>query len=200
MYTINFFGRASDLYQRTRKLDQKIFRWSLISFLGIMVVFVALLATNLYFGQQLKKVSQNQNQIKQSLVDNQPLEVSYLVFSQKLKAIAEIFVHRNNKQQAINYLSNLFGDQVFISGVTYDGDVQVLSLNLNSANIFDLQQLLADLDTPEVHTNFSSLSQSNIKRNEDGSYDLKVTLELKQATPSAATNNQTTQPVEEAQP
>ena len=199
MYTINFFGRASDLYQRTRTLDQKFFRWSLIGFLGVMVVFVALLATNLYFGQQLKKVSQNQNQVKKSLVDNQPLEVSYLVFSQKLKAIAEIFVHRNNKQQAINYLSDLFGDQVFISGVTYDGEVQVLSLNLNSANIFDLQKLLSDLDTPEVHTNFSSLSKSNIKRNEDGSYDLKVTLELKQdATNSAAVAP--AQTTEEAQP
>lgn len=188
MYTINFFGRASDLYQRTRTLDQKIFQWSLIGFLIVMVIFVGLLATNLYFGQQLKQVSQNQNQVKQSLVDNQPLEVSYLIFSQKLKAIAEIFVHRNNKQQAINYLSNLFGDQVFISGVTYDGDAQVLSLNLNSANIFDLQKLLSDLDTPDVRTNFSSLSKSNVKRNENGSYDLKVTLELKQdATASAGT-------------
>ena len=200
MYTINFFGRASDLYQRTRTLDQKFFRWSLIGFLGVMVIFVAVLATNLYFGQQLKKVSQNQNQVKQSLVDNQPLEVSYLVFSQKLKAIAEIFEHRNNKQQAINYLSNLFGDQVFISGVTYDGDVQVLSLNLNSANIFDLQQLLSDLDTPEVHTNFSSLSKSNIKRNEDGSYDLKVTLELKQDASGSATTTAPVQTTEEVQP
>ncbi len=187
MYTINFFGRASDLYQRTRILDQKILRWSLVGFLVVLVVFVGLLATNLYLGQQLKTVSQDQNRVKQSLVDNQPLEVSYLVFSQKLKAIAEIFEHRNNKQQAINYLSNLFGDQVFISGVTYDGDAQVLSLNLNSANIFDLQGLLNALDTPEVHTNFSSLSKSNIKRNENGSYDLKVTLELKQEASGAAT-------------
>jgi Tfp pilus assembly protein PilN len=122
---------------------------------------------------------QRQNKTKQSLVDNQSLEVTYFVFSNKLKAIAEIFDQRNNKQQAINYLSNLFGDQVFINGVTYDGTAQVLSLNLTSTNIFDLEALITSLNNPEVKANFSSLTKSNVRRNEDGSYNLKLTLELK---------------------
>jgi len=186
MYTINFFGRAGDLYRRTRDQDRKFLTGSWIIFGLTLGVFGLVLSLNLYFGFQLKKAAANQTQTKQSLLDSQPLEVSYLIFSQKLKSIAEIFEHRNNKQQAINYLANLFGDQVFISGVSYDGEAQVLSLNLDSADIFKLENLLSSLDTPEVKTNFSSLTKSNIKRNEDGSYGLKVTLELKQSASGSA--------------
>ncbi|HCC84789.1 MAG TPA: hypothetical protein DEP87_03850 [Candidatus Pacebacteria bacterium] len=186
MYTINFFGRAGDLYRRTRDQDRKFLTGSWIIFGLTLGVFGLVLSLNLYFGFQLKEAAANQTQTLQSLLDSQPLEVSYLIFSQKLKSIAEIFEHRNNKQQAINYLANLFGDQVFISGVSYDGEAQVLSLNLDSADIFKLENLLSSLDTPEVKTNFSSLTKSNIKRNEDGSYGLKVTLELKQSASGSA--------------
>jgi Tfp pilus assembly protein PilN len=180
MYNINFFGRAGDLYQRTRKKDQKFLMWSLVGFSVALTIFVSVIGINLWLGQKLNGIISKQNQTKQALVDNQPLEVAYLVFSSKLQAIAEIFEQRNNKQQAINYLSNLFGDQVFINGVNYDGEAQVLSLNLTSANIFDLEKLINGLNTQEVKSNFSSLTKSNIKRNEDGSYNLKLTLELKQ--------------------
>lgn len=187
LQSINFFGRAGDLYQRTRQQDQKFLKWALVWFGGVVGIFLILLIINLILGQQLKRLNTEQTQGKQSLVNNQSVEVAYLVFSHKLAAIAQIFEQRNNKQQAINYLSSLFGSEVFISGVTYEGTEQVLSLNLNSANIFDLSQLLQQLDTPEVKENFSSLVKSNIRRNEDGSYDLKLTLELKAATASAKT-------------
>jgi hypothetical protein len=186
--SINFFGRAGDLYQRTRQQDQKFLKWALIGFGIVVGIFLILLTINLILGQQLKRLNTQQLEGKQSLVNNQSVEVAYLIFSHKLAAIAQIFEQRNNKQQAINYLSSLFGSQVFISGVTYEGTAQVLSLNLNSANIFDLSQLLEQLDTPEVKQNFSSLVKSNIRRNDDGSYDLKLTLELKAASASAKTS------------
>ncbi len=196
LQSINFFGRAGDVYQRTRQQDQKFLKWSLVWFGGVVGVFLILLIINLLLGRQLKQLNTAQTEGKQSLVNNQSVEVAYLVFSHKLAAIAQIFEQRNNKQQAINYLSSLFGNQVFISGVTYEGTAQVLSLNLNSANIFDLSQLLQQLDTSEVKENFSSLVKSNIRRNEDGSYDLKLTLELKAATGSAKTTRPATGPTD----
>jgi hypothetical protein len=182
---INFFGKAGDIYQKTRKLDKQFLTWSLVGFGSVVVVFLVLLVADLWMGNQLKSIITKENNTKQSLADNQTLEVSFLVFSHKLKSIGEIFVQRNNKQQAINYLSSLFGPEVFISGVTYEGEAQVLSLALTSTNIFELEKLLNSLDTPEVKESFSSLSKSNIKRNEDGSYDLRLTLELKTASESA---------------
>jgi Tfp pilus assembly protein PilN len=181
MYNINFFGRAGDLYQRTRKKDQKFLNWSLLGFGSSLAIFVIILGLNLWLGQQLSGIAREQNQTKQALVGNQSVELSYLIFTNKLKAIVEIFDQRNNKQQAINYLSNLFGEAVFINGVAYDGVAQVLSLSLTSSNIFDLEKLLNSLDTPDVRENFSSLTKSNIKRNEDGSYNLRLTLELKKS-------------------
>lgn len=202
MYQINFFGKAGEVYLRTRNKDQKFMTWSLVAFAAVVAVFVAVLSYNLYLGNELEDTARKQTQTKQSLAGNQSVEVTYLIFSQKLKAIAEIFELRNNKQQAINYLANLFGDKVFISGVTYDGEDQVLSLNLRSKDVFDLEKLMVSLNSQEVRTNFSSLTKSNIRRSEDGSYDLKLTLELKnqaktaQAASKTSTNAPTQNPVQ----
>lgn len=181
MYNINFFGKAGDIYQRTRKKDKKILTWALIFFGIALASFMIILGINLWLGQQLNLIVKNQTKTKQSLMSDQSVELSYLIFANKLKVIVEIFDLRNNKQQALNYLANLFGDQVFIKGVAYDGVAQVLSLNLTSANIFDLEKLINSLNTQEVKDNFSSLTKSNIRRNDDGSYNIRLTLELKKA-------------------
>jgi len=195
MYNINFFGRAGDLYQKTREKDRKFLTWSLIGFGITLGLFTAILGLNLWYGQQLNQIVNNQNKTKQSLLGNQTVELAYLISTNKLKAIVEIFDQRNNKQQAINYLSNLFGDQVFINGVAYDGVAQVLSLNLTSTNIFDLEKLINSLNTPEVKANFSSLNKSNIKRNEDGSYNMKLTLELRSTEASGSAAAVQTNPI-----
>jgi hypothetical protein len=53
MYNINFFGRASDLYQLTRKKDRTFLLWSLVGFGVTLTIFMIILGTNLWLGQQL---------------------------------------------------------------------------------------------------------------------------------------------------
>lgn len=185
MQSINFLGKRGSLYQKNLAKDHKLFLISLVCFGAVVLVFLALLGFNIFLGVKLQNVTKKQNETRQSIVNNQTVEASYLLFSNKLKAIGEIFEKRNNKQQAINYLSNLFGDSAFIGGVNYDGEAQILSLTVSSDNIFSLDELVKRLDSEEVRTNFASLNKGNIRRTEEGRYEMKLTIELK---PSKSTN------------
>lgn len=179
MQSINFLGKRGSLYQKHVVQDHRLFQIALGSFGATVIVLLALIGFNIYLASTLQNVVKKQNDTKQSIVANQTVEVAYVLFSSKLKAIAEIFEKRNNKQQAINYLNELFSDSGFIGGVNYDGAEQILSLTVDSTNIFQLDGLIKKLDSPEVKSNFASLNRSNITRSSEGKYSMKLTIQLK---------------------
>lgn len=197
MQSINFLGKRGSIYQSNLVRDHKLFLAALICFGVSIIIFLAMIGFNIYLGVKLQNITKKQKETQQSIVTNQTVEASYLLFSNKLKAIGEIFEKRNNKQQAINYLSSLFGDSAFIGGVTYDGEAQILSLTVSSNNVFLLEDLMQRLDSDEVRANFASLNKSNIRRTEDGKYEMKLTIELKAA---AAKPAATTTPIPDAEP
>lgn len=197
MQSINFLGKRGSLYQKNVAQDHRLFQISLVSFGITVLVLLALVGFNIYLASTLQGVIKKQNDTKQSIVTNQTVEAAYLLFSHKLKAIAEIFEKRNNKQQAINYLGELFSDNGFIGGVNYDGVEQILSLTVDSNNIFQLDELIKKIDSPEVKQNFASLNRSNISRSSEGKYSMKLTVQLKKtaaeqqptAVPTKGTDN-----------
>ncbi len=191
MQSINFLGKRGGIYQKNIVYDRRLFLIALIVFGVTVITLLALIGFNIYLSSTLKGVVKKQNETKQSIMTNQTVEAQYLLFSNKLKTIAEIFEKRNNKQQAINYLSNLFTDSGFIGGVNYDGDAQILSLTVDSTSIFQLEKLVEKLDSDEVKTNFSSLNRSNIRRTEVGNYAMKLTVELKKQTGNSASDSKT---------
>lgn len=179
MQSINFLGKRGSLYQKHIAEDHRLFQIALVVFGVTTLVFLALMGFNIYLASVLQGVVKKQTDTKQSIVTNQTVETAYLLFSHKLKAIAEIFEKRNNKQQAINYLNELFSDNGFIGGVIYDGDEQILSLTVNSSDVFQFEELIKKLDSAEVKSNFSSMSRNNISRMGDGKYSMKLTVQLK---------------------
>jgi len=102
-----------------------------------------------------------------------------LIFANKLSAIKEIFENRSDKQEAIGFFSNLFGESVFIAGMTYNGENGTLSLGSVSKNIFDLENTFALLDGQEVKSNFDSLKKSSLSRGDNGEYSMGLTVSLK---------------------
>lgn len=179
MQSINFLGKRGSLYQKHVAEDHRLFQIALASFGVTVIILLALVGFNIYLASTLQGVVKKQNDTKQSIVTNQTVEAAYLLFSHKLKAIAEIFEKRNNKQQAINYLNELFSENGFIGGVNYDGEEQILSLTVDSTNIFQLDELVKKLDSPEVKSNFASLNRSNMSRSNEGKYSMKLTIQLK---------------------
>lgn len=181
MSDINFVSRRQASLSKTEKQDSLYRRWATIGFGIACALFFVAAGINLFLGRQLTQAAANQRALNQQIADNEPVEVSYLVFTHKLKSLREIYENRSNKQLAIDYFSNLFGEQVFVSGMNYGerGEDNTLTLRLTSENIFAFENTLNVLDSEEVKNVFSTVTKSGVRRDEAGSYNLDLSVELK---------------------
>lgn len=190
MAEINFLSLRRAGHTKVEKQDLVFRKYALTLFLAALTLFALSAGSNIFFTQQLKQLSTQQRTLTAQISNNEPIEVSFLIFSQKLKSIREIYENRSNKQQAIDYFSNIFGEQVFLSGMNYGGEGNQLTLRLTSEDIFAFENTLNVLDSQEVKNVFSSVTKSGLRRDDTGSYSLDLAVELKKAGEQANANPQ----------
>jgi len=136
MSEINFLtGRRASL-GKANKQDTLYRRYATIAFIIALSFFVLAIGANIFLTTRLRQANATQQALTTQIADEEPVEVSFLIFSQKLKSVREIYESRSNKQQAIDFFSNVFGDQVFLSGMNYGGEGNELSLRLTSQDVF----------------------------------------------------------------
>lgn len=179
MSEINFLTARRTSLGKLNRQDLIYRKYTLVAFLLAFGLFAIAAVTNLILNLRLNQVSSQAKALTGQIADNEPVEVSFLIFANKLKSVREIYENRSNKQQAIDYFSNLFGEQVFLSGMNYGGEDNQLTLRLTSRDIFAFENTLNVLDSDEVKNTFSSVSKSGLRRDETGGYSLDLAVELK---------------------
>lgn len=182
MIDINFLSQRRVTLTNVEKKDKKVYYYALGLFVISLAIFVIIFGIGVYYNLQLKKASQQQQALRQSILNDEATEIAFLVFTNKLKSIKEIFENRSNKQQAIGFFSDLFGPKVFIGGMNYNAEEGLLSLQSSSNNIFTLEETFLLLENSSVTNQFNSLTKSNLSRIEDGSYNFQLTVGLKKET------------------
>ena len=179
MSEINFLNQRHLLHQKVNQRDLLIFRVGVGMFILSVLITLGGIGLNLYLTQEVNQTAAKQAEVRQAITSDQKLETEFLIFSNKLKLTADIFTKRSNKQEALAFLSNLFGSEVFIGGISYNKDSELLAVSLVSENVFNLEKLFDLLSTQEVKNNFASISKSGLRRADDGTYTSDVTLGLK---------------------
>jgi len=179
MSEINFLSRRQTSLTRVDKQDLRYRRYALTTFVIALVVFLAAAGSNIFLTRQLSQVNTQERLLTSQIANDEAVEISYLVFSQKLQSVEEIYQNRSNKQQAIDFFSNIFGSQVFLSGMNYEQGKNSLSLRLTSENVFAFDTTLDILNSEEVKNVFSSVEKSGLRRDETGNYNLDISVELK---------------------
>jgi len=179
MVDINFLRKQRITFSKTENKDKKIFLVA-IGFLTLSVISLIIsLSISFYYKSEVKKTIAEQKHLTSVVLGEEKTEREFLIFANKLSAIKEIFENRSDKQEAIGFFSNLFGESVFIAGMTYNGENGTLSLGSVSKNIFDLENTFALLDGQEVKSNFDSLKKSSLSRGDNGEYSMGLTVSLK---------------------
>ena len=161
------------------KRDLLYRKYALIAFGVTAGIFFLAAGLNIFFNSRLNNLNQQNQSLTAQISNDESIEIGYLVFSQKLKSVEEIYENRSNKQQAIDFFSNIFGSQVFLSGMNYEEGKNALSLKLTSDDVFALDDTLAVLDSEEVSNVFSNVRKSGLRRDETGNYSLDISVELK---------------------
>lgn len=177
---INFLKGRHKQLNKLQLLDQKWFKISL-GVLGIVVViFVIVLSARLWIAYQVRTVISRQEQLKQRIQLLEKNEQSYVIFAAKLQVLTELLAQRKNKKEAIQYFSSLFDPSVLISNITYAADDNILSFTLKAPTIFSLDAIFSSLQQPQLKDQFEQVEKSDLRRSEDGSYSMQVTITLKQ--------------------
>lgn len=179
MSEINFLTQRRSTLSKTEEQDLVYRKYALWGLYAGLAFFLLAVGVSIFLTQRLRQANAQQRALTDQIASDEPVEISFLIFSQKLKSVREIYENRSDKQQAIDFFSNLFGDQVFLSGMSYGGEGNTLNLRLTSENIFALENTLDLLDSQQVTTAFSSVTKSGLRRGEAGNYSLDLAVELK---------------------
>lgn len=175
---INFVRERRRRLSKSEVTDRQLLRMAMIALSGVFVAFLVVMGVQFGLTFQVNQAKAKQASLKRTVLSQEEIEKSYVLFANKLKSLGEIFTTRTNKQQAISYYTALFGPQVLMKEINYEADAGILSFGLNSPSIFLLQQVFDKLDSAEVQQLYPTLNKSELRRQNDGSYDMTVTVEL----------------------
>lgn len=178
--TINFLRDRHRRLTKQQALDQKIFKIT-TAVGGICLALLLLtLGIRLFMAYQLQQLNNQENRLLAEVRSQEDSEKSYVIFAAKLNVLSQLFAQRRDKQEALEYFTTLFGPDVLVSDVAYDADIGVLTLGLKANNIFTLQTVFDQLRSDEVKSQFASVTASELRRDDQGSYQTTVTISLKE--------------------
>ena len=191
MTEINFLSQRRLTLTKVGEKDALYQKYGLRVFAATLVIFVLAVGLNFFFVQQLKNLNQNEQNLTKQISSEEETELTFLMFSHKLKTVKDLYQNRSNKQQAIEYFSSLFGNKVFLSGMNYggtEGNENALSLRLTGENIFALEKILNTLDLADVKKSFTSIKKSGLRREDNGTYSVDIAVELLKQGDSSGNN------------
>jgi hypothetical protein len=179
MININFLANRVNQKDKQKEQDTKIFRISTYILIAITVIMVGTFAFKLYNTLQISNAEKKITKYKNTILSQENIEVSYLIFVNKIKVISEIYQKRSNKQEAMSYFSDTFNGIAEIIGMSYQEDQGGLVLQLSSDNVFKLQEVNDLLDSAGLRKQYQNIEKSILTRGEIGNYKLTLKLELK---------------------
>ncbi len=176
MIQINFLSKQNVKLSKQQEKDRLIFKYALIVFIVCSVAFLGIFSINLYLQYRINQVQAQVMTAKKQIDSERTLEANYLFFVNKLTIIRELFDQRANKQIAMGFFSELFGPNITISGLNYNMEEGILSLQVVSPHVFYLEEALEVLEDPDVTKYFTSLTKSNLNRQPMGQYAFSLTV------------------------
>ena len=179
MININFLAGQNKSKRKQKQQDKRWFKISAISLIVVVIVLIALLAAKLLINLQIKNKAEEIVELKQTILQQEQVELRYLIFVNKLEVVSEIYAQRSDKQAAMEYFAQLFADQASITGMTYNEDNGGLTLQLNHRNVFLLDESMALLNSAAVQDNYKNVEKKSLTREDQGNYTLNLLIQLK---------------------
>lgn len=176
MAEINFVRQRLKKLGKLYQQDRKLFNLALIIAGIIFSLFLIVLGIRWYFVSQLKKIDATYANYSEQISLMEDEERSYVILANKLKTLSQILEDRQDKQEAIAYFSQIFGSETIIDQIVYESESKLLAFGVRTVNIFTLEQVFATLASDQTQAKFVELHQSELKRNENGTYQMKVTV------------------------
>lgn len=178
---INFVNDRRKVLSEVEEKDKK--KLKIAGGVASFLVFLLLIAFGLdyYFNFEINKLTAEQNRVRSAIMSQAQIEQEYSIFANKLQKLAVFFGRRKDKQEALVFFSDVFGQDVVVSGIDYSSaDEDLVSFTIQSKNIFAMENAFKILEDPEILKKYQKISKSSLSRNTTGAYSLDLVIVLGQ--------------------
>ncbi|MCB9813653.1 MAG: hypothetical protein H6772_04575 [Pseudomonadales bacterium] len=177
--SINFVGDRRKRLTKTQKQDKKIMGIMINVVIAIFAIFLIVLGLRVFYVFRVKSVKDEQISVKNIILSHESVEKEYIIFAQKLKKLAVFFGKRKDKQEALVFFSEVFGDEVIVSGIDYSSsDEDVVSFVIKAPNIFVMERVFTTIDSVDVASKYPNITKKNMRRSSTGNYTVDLTVIL----------------------
>jgi flagellar basal body-associated protein FliL len=176
--TVNFVRDRQRNLSLLEVQDRKVFKWAIIATAIAVALVMIVVGARLLFLFQLRQITADQKRLKEAISSKEEIEKSFTVFSHKLKVLTELFGKRKEKQETLEYFSNLFDKDVIISQLSYSSESEELSFTLQAKSVFVMKQVMETLNSDEVQLRYPRMVKASLGRTLTGSYTMNLSVPL----------------------
>lgn len=195
---INFVAARRKKLTSEQKQDLVYFKYATWGVMVVVALLLVAVGVRLFAVYQVKKLTDAQASTRKAILSQEQVEKDYNVFAHKLKALSDLFGKRLDKQEAMVFFSQVFGQHIIISEIDYSAeDDDIVTFTLTAPSIFDLENVFTILEGPAVVEKYRSIVKSGLSRGSDGFYTIRLTIALGR---SSAVETADAVPVEAEQP
>jgi len=186
---INFVGDRRKRLTKTQKQDENVMNIMTNVLVAIFIIFLIVLGLKIFYVFKVKSVKDEQKDVKSIILSHEGVEKEYIIFAQKLKKLSVFFGRRKDKQEALVFFSEVFGDDVIVSGIDYSSaEEDVVSFTIKAPNVFVMERVFNTLDSDKVTSKYPNISKSNMSRSSSGNYTVNLAVILTTAVDLAKEN------------
>lgn len=184
---INFLHQHRKELSSLEKKDKQYYTYSLWGAIAVTIISCLVAGSSLFLSFSTDQVLANRQSLEASILQQEAIERSALVLAAKVSSLADLISQRGDKQQAIQYFTDLFSsDAVLIKDIDYQSRQGILQLRIEAQSVFVFEDLVDALESDQTKDQFESIVQSELRRTREGTYSVVVTVVLKKGTLTGA--------------
>ena len=172
---INLLKRRSGITQKQYILEKKVFTWSIISFVLVVVVSIVIFVMNLLNTRKLENVEEGIAEMNAKFAGMQEANFRQLYLKNRLGLIESFFTSRVASREALQRVFSIDVPGVNVAGVSFEGET-VIKLQLNAFNINSLSDVYEYFEAEDGF--FIQVVNRGVSRNDVGEYVMQLELTL----------------------
>lgn len=177
--SLNFLRQRRQKLSVLRKQDSLILYVSLGIMAVVLLVTLGLIGYTINQKQQLNRISNADSEISKTLSSMTDKEAEYLVYSARLKTLANIWPMRGSQQKTLDFLTDITMTDVSYQQVTFDQAKRMLDFSVVTTDYFALEEFISLVRTPLIQERLESFAIGAVRRDDQGRYSFSVEMELK---------------------
>jgi len=173
---INFLSKQHKKTTKQQTKDKLWFRYSLGVLAVVVTVTLLSVGASFFFQFRLGQAQAHAKDLEREVLANEEAEKSAAVLVKKLSILKELFDERQDKQQALEYFTNLFGPSVVLKDIQYQSIEGILEIRIQAESIFELERVFGLLVLGQTTELYGKVATSDLRRDKSGFYEMNLTI------------------------